>query len=54
MVTLLSEKGYEYSGNFQYSVLEIADTHTSAADVLARESYWKDVLCSRDYGYNAN
>ncbi len=54
LVVLLSEKGPEYSNNFQYSVLEIADTHTSAADVLARESYWKDILCSREYGYNAN
>lgn len=54
LVALLSEKGKEYSDNFQYSVLEIADTHASANDVLARESYWKDVLCSREHGYNAN
>jgi len=54
LVALLSEKGKEYSDNFQYSVLEIADTHASSNDVLSRESYWKDVLCSREHGYNAN
>ncbi len=54
LVALLSEKGDEYSDNFQYSVLEIADTHASVNDILERESYWKDVLCSREHGYNAN
>jgi hypothetical protein len=54
LVSLLQEKGEKYADNFQYSVLEIADTHSSANDVLARESYWKDVLCSREHGYNAN
>lgn len=54
LVALLKDKGSKYSNNFQYSILEIADTHTSANDVLNRESYWKDALCSRLYGYNAN
>jgi hypothetical protein len=54
LVALLSEKGEEYSDSFQYSVLEIADTHASVNDVLVREKYWKDVLCSREHGYNAN
>ncbi len=54
LVALLKEKGSKYSDNFQYSVLEIADTHSSTDDVLGRESYWKDVLCSRQHGYNAN
>ncbi|MFY9180390.1 MAG: GIY-YIG nuclease family protein [Venatoribacter sp.] len=51
---LLSEKGNVYSNYFQYSILEIADTHASINDVLIRESYQKDVLCSRKHGYNAN
>ena len=54
LVALLSEKGKEYSDNFQYSVLEIADTHASLNDVLTRESYWKDILCSREHGLNKN
>lgn len=54
LIAVLSDKGKDYSDNFQYTVLEIADTHTSTNDVLERESYWKDVLCSRQHGYNAN
>ncbi|MCP3966560.1 MAG: GIY-YIG nuclease family protein [Lentisphaerae bacterium] len=54
LVALLKEKGDNYSNNFQYSILEIADTHSSSDDVKERESYWKDVLCSRKYGYNKN
>jgi hypothetical protein len=52
--TLLKDKGKNYSKKFQYSILEIADTHASSNDVLERESYWKDVLDSRVHGYNAN
>ena len=51
---ILHENGENYSNNFQYSILEIADTHSSNEDILTRESFWKDVLCSRIYGYNGN
>lgn len=51
---LLKEKGDDYSANFQYSILEIADTHANENDVLARESHWKNILGSRSHGYNAN
>ncbi|WP_201024235.1 GIY-YIG nuclease family protein [Shewanella frigidimarina] len=45
---LLREKGIEYSSNFQYSILEIADTHKTKDEILSRESYWKDVLGSKN------
>lgn len=51
---LLREKGIEYSSNFQYSILEIADTHKTKDEILSRESYWKDVLGSKKFGYNDN
>jgi hypothetical protein len=51
---LLLEKGKEYSQNFQYSILEIADRNASQESILNRESYWKSVLCSRDFGLNGN
>lgn len=51
---LLSTVGEERTKHFQYTILEIADTHASAEDVRARESYWKDVLTSRQFGYNKN
>ena len=49
---LLKEKAAHYMSHFQYSILEIADTHASDADILERESYWVDALKSRDFGLN--
>src|SRR5690606_40480074 len=47
---LLKQRGASHMANLQYSVLEIADTHASDDDVIARESHWIDVLRSRDSG----
>lgn len=49
---VLKERGLEHRAHFQYSILEIADTHASEADILARESYWMKVLRSRNFGMN--
>lgn len=51
---LLATQGFDYCENFKFSILEIADTHTSSNLVLERESYWKNVLCTREFGYNSN
>lgn len=51
---LLQEKGTEHANYFQYSILEIADTHASDQDVLNRESHWKNVLRSIEFGLNGN
>lgn len=51
---LLREKGPDYVKHFQYSILEIADTHASDEYILTRESYWKDALITREFGYNSN
>ncbi|MCZ4279933.1 GIY-YIG nuclease family protein [Kiloniella laminariae] len=50
----LKSLGHEYVNNFQYSVLEIADTHTTTDEIRERENYWKEVLGTRKFGYNAN
>lgn len=49
---LLQEKGAEHMSRFEYVILEIADTHASEQDILARESYWMDVLKTREFGLN--
>ena len=49
---LLREKGMNHAAHFQYSILEIADSHASDADILARESHWMKVLSSRGFGLN--
>lgn len=52
---LLKREGDTYAANFQFGVLEIADTHASIDDVLRRESHWKGLLLTRaPHGYNAN
>lgn len=48
---LLSD-GRERASAFRFSILEIADIHTSRAEILQRESHWKNVLLSRSYGLN--
>lgn len=49
---LLSSHGAEYARNFQYSILEIADSHASEKDILARESHWMQVMKTREFGLN--
>ncbi len=51
---LLRAEGKGHAINFQYGVLETADTRASEGDILQRESHWKKLLLSRDHGYNAN
>jgi hypothetical protein len=51
---VLREKGEAHASNFQYSILEIADSHASDVYVKQREQYWKCVLLSRKFGYNLN
>ena len=52
---LLRDKEPDYAAkNFQFGILEIADTNASDNDVLKRESRWKELLLTRYHGYNAN
>jgi hypothetical protein len=54
--SILKKTGLAHSHNFQFSILETADTNASKDDVLKRERHWKNALCSheRHGGYNAN
>ena len=49
---LLKENGNNYAINFQFSILEIADTHASDEYILSRESHWMNVLRTRKFGNN--
>lgn len=40
--------------NFRYSILDIYKSTTDDQIIIARESWWKDVLQSRQFGYNEN
>lgn len=39
---------------FRYSILDIYKSTTDDIVILERESWWKEVLLSRKYGYNEN
>lgn len=49
---LIDKYGSAYAKHFQYSILEIADTHASDKDILARESHWMNVMQTRKFGLN--
>lgn len=52
---LVKEKGFDYiKKNFQYTILENFNAKVDDEYVLKRESYWKEVLQSRIFGYNKN
>lgn len=40
--------------NFIYSILDIYKSTTDDQTIIERESWWKDVLQSRKFGYNEN
>jgi hypothetical protein len=51
---LLKQESSSYSQNFQFSILEVCDLSFSKDQVIARESHWKNALCSREHGLNSN
>lgn len=52
---LVSEKGFDYiKNNFQYSILENYNARVDDHVILERESWWKETLQSRVFGYNSN
>lgn len=52
---LVNEKGLSHiQDNFQYSILETFTDDVSDEYIIGRESWWKEVLRSREFGYNAN
>ena len=54
-VEIVNEKGYEYiKANFQYSILENYNAKVDDRIILERESWWKETLQTRKYGYNSN
>lgn len=55
LIQLVNEKGMDYIQNyFQYSILENYNSTISDELILERESWWKEVLKTRMFGYNAN
>lgn len=51
---VLQENGEEYKRFFKYSVLEICNMNIGNEYVIERETFWKEVLLTRKFGYNDN
>jgi len=51
---LLQKRGQDYVQHLQLSVLEVCDLNASKDYVISRETHWKDILRSREFGYNVN
>lgn len=55
LMQLVEREGFEYvKENFQYSILENYNAKVDDHVILERESWWKDTLQSRRWGYNSN
>lgn len=55
LVELIKKEGMDYARKyFQLSILEIWPMHTPTDTIINRESYWKEVLLTREFGYNKN
>lgn len=51
----LKELGGEYiASNFNYIILEIFGHKVASSVIYDRESWWKNALHTREFGYNAN
>ena len=51
---VLKLKGDEYCYNFKYSILEVCNMNLGNEYIIDRETYWKEVLLTREFGMNQN
>ena len=55
LVRTIKREGHDYAlQNFKFSILEVFTTNTPDDVILNRESHWKNVMLSRQFGYNKN
>ena len=51
----LKHLNFEYiKQNFKYSLLDIFKSTVDDQVIIARESWWKSLLLTREFGYNKN
>ena len=52
---IVKQKGFDYvKNNFTYTILENYNSKVKDEYILKRESWWKNVLKTREFGYNSN
>lgn len=51
---LIEKHGIEYASNFQFAILETRGMNSEDEEIIGRESFWKEVILSKEFGYNKN
>jgi len=51
---LILENGIEYANNFQFTILETRSMSSEDNEIINRETFWKDILLTKEFGYNKN
>ncbi|MFH0987805.1 MAG: GIY-YIG nuclease family protein [Parcubacteria group bacterium] len=55
LMEVIKRNGLDYARkNFIFSILEYRSMKTDDQVIISREGYWKEVLLSREFGYNLN
>jgi len=55
LLRVVNEQGFDYvKESFQYSILENYNSRVDKKIILNRESWWKNTLQTRKFGYNKN
>lgn len=55
LIEVVNKKGFDYiKTNFHYSILENYNAKVDDHIILERESWWKETLQTRIFGYNSN
>jgi hypothetical protein len=47
-------EGYDYFNNFTFSIIEVYKNTTDFTEIIKRETHWKNLLMTREFGYNNN
>jgi len=55
LYTLILEKGIEYAkSNFKFAILEILPMGLADSVIIEKETRWKNILMTKEHGYNSN
>ncbi|MFW6025977.1 MAG: GIY-YIG nuclease family protein [Candidatus Woesearchaeota archaeon] len=54
LIKLIEKEDDDYFRNFTFSILEVFKNTADSEEIIRRESYWKNMLSSREFGYNLN
>lgn len=51
---VIEMNGMDYADNFQFAIVEVRSSIIDDELIIRREAHWKNILKSREFGYNKN